>query len=377
MKRIVSGLLRPVCIVLLLSAAAMSCPAQADLSTDSKDSYARAISQSREAIRKMMESSGVPGVSVAVFIDDREIWSEPFGFSDIEQKIPVTKETKFGIGSISKVLTTALCARLVDEGKLDWDAPIEKYLPGFEHGGHGISIRQIASHLSGLPTGFDKEYMYTTRHFETTQEVLDLYLQQPLEDIPGERVLYATTSYTVIAAVIESVLKKNFLSCMDEFLLQPLKLTHTVPNDRLKEIPNCTEFYVGNRKKEISKADFHDPSYKWAGAGYLSTADDMARFGSALLNSDYLRPETVQDIFNRQLTNEGGLTRYAIGWEIGTAEKGKKILIKSGGGPGISSYLAVYPEEGMVVAILSNMSKAPVSGRLFKQISDAFLEAKE
>jgi CubicO group peptidase (beta-lactamase class C family) len=351
-------------------------PPSAAVAAESGASYGTAIEQSEQAIESMMDGSGLPGLSIAVMIDGELVWEEAFGFTDLERSVPASPETKFGIGSITKVLTAVLCGRLVDEGKLDWDAPVEEYLPDFKHAGYGITVRNIASHLSGLTTSFDREYMDNTHHFETTQEVLDLYLKLPLEDVPGERVIYSTTSYTVIAAVVEKVTGTDFLTAMENYLINPLNLTQTIPNDPRKDLPERTGFFKGNRRVGISAVEDYDPSYKWAGAGYLSTAGDMAKFGSALLNSDYLEPETLDKIFTRQLTNEGGLTRYAIGWEIGTAEEGRNIYIKSGGGPGISSYLAVYPSQDMVVAILSNLSRAPVSGRLFKQISDAFLAAR-
>jgi len=99
-------------------------------------------------------SSRTPGIQVALMIGGEIVWSEGFGWGDVENEIPVTPATRFGIGSISKTLTMITCARLVDEGSLDWDAPVESYLPEFPYAGRGITIRSIGAHLSqSCPAG--------------------------------------------------------------------------------------------------------------------------------------------------------------------------------------------------------------------------------
>ena len=110
--------------------------------------YARAIAASREAIHAMMQSSKAPAVSVAVVVKDEIIWDEAFGFADLERKARANTETRFGLGSVSKSFTGVLAARLMEEGLIDLDAPVEQYLPQFPH--KNITARLIIAHLSGL-----------------------------------------------------------------------------------------------------------------------------------------------------------------------------------------------------------------------------------
>jgi serine beta-lactamase-like protein LACTB len=100
----------------------------------------------------MMASARVPGLGVAVAVDGKVVWAEGFGLADLERGVPVTRRTKFGLGSVTKSLTMALAARLHEEKVLDLDAPLERYLPDFPHRGKGITTRLIGCHLSGLAT---------------------------------------------------------------------------------------------------------------------------------------------------------------------------------------------------------------------------------
>lgn len=334
--------------------------------------YEKAVAASRVAIREMMEKEGVPGVGVAVIVRGELAWSEGFGFADLEQQVPVTRETRFGIGSITKAMTTALCGRLVEKGLLDLDAPVENYLADFPHKNLKISVRLIAGHLSGLDDNFNTAQMYTQTHFDTTAEALREIMKEPLKYRPLERHFYTTGPYTIIAGVIEKAAGGDFLTLMNQHVVGPLGLKNTTPNDRKAIVPHRTSFYVRDGGKTVN-APYFDPSFKWAGAGYLSTTEDLARFGSALLKPGFLKQSTVDELFRPLRTAAGENTRFGLGWRVGADDKGRPVIYQPGGGPGISSVLIIYPKENLVVVILSNLTGAPVGGEAADVIADAFL----
>ena len=325
----------------------------------------------RRAVRELLERGAVPGASAAVALDGEIVWSEGFGHADLEQKVAATAETKFGIGSISKSLTTALAARLVDRGLLDIDAPLERYLPEFPHKGQGISVRLVAGHLSGIGDAVDNRLYYTTAHYGTTDAALAEMRDDPLVARPRERHFYTTGSYTFIAAAVERVAKRDYLSAMREHVLDPLGMRDTVPNDRRAIVPNRTAFYVDEGRR-IANAPYFDPSFKMAGAGYLSTAADVARFGAALVRPGFLEPRTREELFRSLATADGQDTGFALGWRVGKDDRGRRIFYQPGGGPGISSWVVIYPEERLVVAVLTNKTGAP-AGDAASRIAEAFL----
>ncbi len=334
--------------------------------------YEKAIAASRVAIREMMDKNGVPGVGVAVIVRGEVAWSEGFGFADLEQQVPVTRETRFGIGSITKAMTTALCARLMEKGLLDLDAPVENYLAAFPHKNLKISVRLIAGHLSGLDDNFNTAQMYTSTHFNTTAEALQQILKEPLKYRPLERHFYTTGPYTIIAGVIEKAAGGDFLALMNQHVVSPLGLKNTIPNDRKAIIPHRTSFYVRENDQTVN-APYFDPSFKWAGAGYLSTAEDLAQFGSAFLKPGFLKQSTVDELFRPVRTAAGENTGFGLGWRVGADGRGRAVIYQPGGGPGISSVIILYPKENLVVAILSNLRGAPVDGEAADVIADSFL----
>jgi CubicO group peptidase (beta-lactamase class C family) len=358
--------------LLLLCFAVVDCRAQAPAPAATPGRYADAVKAGRAAVVGMMKEAGVPGVGVAVAAGGELVWAEGFGFADLERRVAVTRETKFGVGSITKSLTTALVGRLAEEGLVAWDAPVETYLPEFPHKGLKISARLIAGHLSGLDDTFNASQMYTATHYATTSEALREILKEPLRHRPGERHFYTTGPYTVIAGVVERAAGRDFHALMRQYVTGPLGLVNTAPNVRRAIIPHRTSFYV-REGGETFNAPYFDPSFKWAGAGYLSTAEEMARFGSAMLRPGFLKQPTLDELFRPLKTSAGEETGFALGWRVGKDQRGRRVIHQPGGGPGISCWLVLYPDEQLVVAILSNQTGAPVGGKALDAIADAFI----
>ncbi len=363
----------------MLVAGSVVCGAPSSAISQPAGMYAEAIDAGRSAVRSAMEDDRLtfPGAGVAVAVDGEIVWSEGFGLADMDHSVPVTRETRFGIGSISKVLTMALCGRLVDEGLLDLDTPVEKYMPGFPQEDRGITVRLLAAHLSGMDDGSSAALRYTMRHYDAPSEaeIMVEMAHKPLLHEPGAAAEYATVTYTVIATVVEAVAQKDFTSCMTRYVLEPLGLGNTVPNDPRIIIPNRTAFYRRGDDGEFLHEVCFDPSYKMAGAGYLSTAEDIARFGAALLRPGFLQQETVEDLFRTVKTTDGR-DAYALGWSERVDSEERRIVEKTGGGPGIRSVITMYPDEDLVVVVLMNLSRAAARDGLRDAIAEAFLEAK-
>jgi serine beta-lactamase-like protein LACTB len=161
---------------------------------------------------------------------------------------------------------------------------------------------------------------------------------------------------------------------MRDEVLEPLGLRDTLPNDRKAIVSNRTCFYE-REGDAVVNAGYFDPSHKLAGAGYLSTAGDVARFGAALLEPGYLERKTLDELFAPLSTTSGEQTGFALGWRVGTDARGRRLIHQPGGGPGISGWIFLYPDEGVAVAVLSNLTGAPVDAAA-QAIADAFIDAR-
>lgn len=185
--------------------------------------YVRAVQQGRNLVEDLMTQQGIPGLSVAVAVDGAVVWSEGFGFADLENRVPVSPKTRFRIGSVSKLLTAAAVARLYEQGYLDLDAPVQRYVPAFPKKDFEITTRQLAGHLAGV-RHYKREEFINRQRYNTVVESLNMFKDDPLLHQPGAKYLYSTYGYTLISAVIEGASKQDYPSYMLQHLFQPLNM---------------------------------------------------------------------------------------------------------------------------------------------------------
>jgi len=275
-------------------------------------SYASAREHAR-SIAKEWLARGIPGFNVAVAIDGKIIYSEAFGYADLEQRVPAWQITKFRIGSVSKPLTSAALMRLVEQGKIDLDAPIQKYVPTFPDKGALITPRMLAGHLGGIRHYKDGE-PDSQKHYDSVVDGLERFKDDPLVVPPGTKFSYSSFGYNLLSAAIEAAAGQRFLDFEQEQVFTPLGLLNTTADQPADIIPQRARFYSGTKGKSTQNAMFVDNSYKWAGGGFISTSEDLVRFGSALLQPGYLKAESLKLLFTPQKTTDGKETRYGMGW---------------------------------------------------------------
>ena len=336
------------------------------LKTDLSD----ASSKAREAVREAIRSGAAPGAAAAVGRDGSIVWADGFGVRDIATGTAVDRGTRFGIGSISKTLTLAAALILADGGRLVLDAPVERYLPDFPHAGKGVTVRRIGAHQSGIADDFANAHYWSTEHFELDR-AYRLIAAAPMTFAPGARTEYATGLFTIVGKVLEGAGGGSYLEVMRRTVLEPADMTATVPNDPRRPPAGRTAFHVRGTGGGFEPAPPFDPSHKLPGAGFLSTAEDLVRFGMALLEPGLLSEEAKRQMFAPVALADGTPTPYGLGFQV-VEEDGRPLLLQSGGGPGIASWLAIYPEKGLVVALLSNATGAPLDATV-RQVGRSFL----
>ncbi|XP_070763984.1 serine beta-lactamase-like protein LACTB, mitochondrial [Enoplosus armatus] len=314
------------------------------------DRYSDAIKVSRDLVERIKVGTeaevGAPGLVVGVSVDGIQVWREGVGYADLENRVPCSPETVMRIASISKPLTSAAAARLCEEGKIDLDVPVQKYVPEFpqkQFDGEDVTItpRMILSHLSGIrhyekdakkvkedkekakrllkppvkekedeksssenkdksateqntkgkagtpaqkKKEFEHEEYYLKDNFESVTQALDLFKDDPLIFKPGTTFLYSTHAFTLLSAVVEQAAGQRFLDLMMN-MFRELGMLNTVPDENDPIIYHRSRFYHLNKRGRVVNCPYVDNSYKWAGGGFLSTVGDLLLFGNALLYS--------------------------------------------------------------------------------------------
>jgi CubicO group peptidase (beta-lactamase class C family) len=320
----------------------------------SHSAYGEAIEAARALVQERIDD--YPGVSVAIGVHGEVVWAEGFGWADIEQRVPVRTTSKFRIGSVSKPMTAALLGLVYEAGLIDLDAPVQTYVPSFPEKEYPITTRQLAGHLSGIRHYRGDEFL-SAIHYDNVLDGLAIFADDPLEFEPGSRYQYSSYGWNLISAVIEGATGEDFLEQMQSRVFEALDLRNTVPDQNQLIIMDRVRPY------ELQDGLFYnspyvDNSYKWAGGGFLSTAEDLVKFGLAHMQPGYLQAETLDLWFTSQTTNDGEETGYGIGWSIGTDGADRRVIGHGGGSVGGTTVLSIYPDQDLVFAAIINLSGA-------------------
>jgi serine beta-lactamase-like protein LACTB len=329
-----------------------------------------AIAEARQMVSDTMRSLGAPGAAICLLRDGRILWSQGFGFADLEQRVPVIRGTRFRIASVSKAVTSVALGILVERGKLDLDAPVQRYVPSFPVKRYPITVRQVAGHLAGIRHYREGEFE-SQRHYASLREGLNIFAADSLLFEPGTRFEYSSYGWNLIGAVIEGASGESYAGFMRREVLAPLGMSHTVVEHPDSIIPNRARFYQWAESVErVLNAPYVDNTYKWPSGGFLSSAEDLVRFGDGLLRGRVLRRGTIELLWTTQHTSDGRETGNGIGWYIDRDAAGRRRVWHDGGGMGATSTLLIYPEQGLVVALLVNSDRtfihaAPTIAELF------------
>jgi serine beta-lactamase-like protein LACTB, mitochondrial len=336
------------------------------------DRHKEAKQLARKMVADLVAQQNIPGLSVAVAVDGEVVWSEGFGFADLENRVDVRPPTRFRIGSVSKLLTAAALARLQEQGRLDLDAPVQRYVPAFPKKEQEITTRQLAGHLAGIRHYSREEYINTQRS-NSVSESLKIFQDSQLLHPPGTKYFYSTYGYTLISAVIEGASGQDFLAYIQDQVFRPLKMESTVADDNQRIIPNRTRFYSRDESRQWVNGPYTDNSNRWAAGGFLSTAEDLAHFASAHLKGGFLKTETLALMFTSQKTSDGKETGVGLGWRIGKDGEGRRILHHGGESVGGRAFVLVYPDQKVVVAILANLTFARFAEKEASSLATLFM----
>lgn len=331
------------------------------------------VGQARRMVEELRVKVGSPGLSAAVAVDGKVVWAEGFGEADVENHVPVVPGSRFRVGSLSKLLTVAAAARLVEEGRLDLDAPVQRYVPGFPEKGQPVTARQLAGHLAGIRHYTLADEFLPLKHYPRLADGLAIFQNDPLLHPPGSAYVYSSYGYNLLGAVVEGAAGKDFLTVVDELVVQPLGLTGTTADVPSRIIDRRTGHYR-RAGDGVENEQPIDSSYKWPAGGYLSTAPDLVRFGSAHLADGYLKAETRTLLFTSQRTAEGKETGVGIGWRIGKDAAGQPFYHHGGSIEGGRAFLLLLSGRRVAVALLSNLSRADFGEAEALKLAGLFME---
>jgi CubicO group peptidase (beta-lactamase class C family) len=310
-----------------------------------------------QLVQQRLTQDHLPSLSVAVMRNGTLVYVHAAGLMDIDHRTPATPKTLYPIGSVTKVLTATAALQLAAAHKLDLAAPVQHYCPAFPDKGEPITTRELLAHTSGIRhydyRHFDKDFL-NTRHYPSIQSAFVKFAYDPLVAKPGVEYHYSSWGYVVAACVIEGASGMGYGRYVAQQILKPAGMIDTRLNVATMEIAGRATGYLLDTAGTLQASGFFDPSDRYGAGGMLSTPTDLVRFGQALLVGKLLDRHTVREqLWSSATLASGKPTGHGLGWDL--TPDGIAVM-KGGTSVGATSYLYIRPEQGIVVALVTNLS---------------------
>lgn len=327
-----------------------------------------------EAVAAFQKRSHVPGLTLAVAKDGQVVKRAAYGLANVELNAPATAATIYEIGSITKSFTATVVMDLVEEGKIVLDEPIPTYLPDLPEAWKGVTVRHLLTHTSGIPSYTEAgDFLQLARTEHKPEEIVAMVSAQSLDFSPGERWAYCNTGYYLLGLIVEKVAGAPFARVLSERVLEPLDLKHTRPNVPSAVIPNRSAGY-GRMFGVLLNRDSLAPSSAAAAGFLLSDVDDLLKWADAQQQDRILTSESRRLMTTPVTLNDGSTNPYGFGW-VNRKRLGHRRIDHGGGTAGFSSLLTSYPDDGLSIAILANLSGDPNLAALEQTIARHYLPA--
>jgi CubicO group peptidase (beta-lactamase class C family) len=343
--------------------------------------WAGAAEQARKVVRASMSENNLAGLSIAVGIDGEIVWTEAFGFADIENRSPVTPGHRFRTGTASIVFTSAALGLLLDDGRLKLDDEIQKYVPDFPRKQWPVTVRQVMGQVAGFNTEDPDNGVLTSSHCERPADAVAIFAKEPLVFRPGTQYRDSTFGWVLLSAVVEAAAGMPFETFLNQRVFRPLGMADTFKESAANPPSGAATSYnprfAAKPTYGLTPLPKFDYSCNAGSNGFVSTASDLMRFGMAINRGELLNPRTVQMLETPQRLTSGELTSYGLGWELKTLTLAGQ-QVQGAGYNGhfwveeVASLLTV-PERGLAVAVMSNVSFAGTPS-VAEKIVEAFAD---
>ena len=274
--------------------------------------------------------------------------------------------------TVSKPLSAMALAKLQEKKLFDWNASLYQYLPDYPRKPFDFTIKQLGGHIAGIRSYKGSEMMLNKPM--TIEEGINLFKNDIQEFVPGTRYLYSSYNWNLVSLAMQKCLNKDFESIVLEEVLIPLGMKNTFP-DNGNIIKNQSIPYVRGKNNFSKSSNVHN-YYKLAGGGFLSTSEDIAKMGNAIICYDFLTKEIQDEMLISLCTDDEKFTGYAIGWQSSKDWNNRHYYGHIGNGIGGYAWFFVYPKEQTVITMLFNVTNPKIDAFL-QRIVDFTLKGTE
>jgi CubicO group peptidase (beta-lactamase class C family) len=311
-------------------------------------------------LKSEMRESRIPGMQVAVVQQGKIVLLKSFGTGNIQYSVPVTDQSIFSINSCTKAFTGVAVMQLVEDGKLDVAEPVSRYLQGLPAAWQSITIRQLLTHVSGLPNIVADDNTGRLVGAGGQDAAWEKVLTMPMEFVTGERYQYNQTNYVILGKIIDKLSGKPFAQFFKERQFEIANMSNTGFGDSRDVVTDKTQSYryyssrdgIALENEMLCNVYEEFSPFRRTASGINSTAEDLARWIIALQNFKLIKSKTLIDtLWTPGTLNDGLPTLWSLGWK--TINRPKHPVVAATGGSRSAFY--IYPEDDLAIVILTNL----------------------
>jgi D-alanyl-D-alanine carboxypeptidase len=294
-----------------------------------------------------------PGTAVAIIKDGEVIHRAEYGLANMEWGIPITPDTVFRLGSLTKQFTAVAVMMLQDQGKLRIDDLITKYIPDFPTSGHEVTIHHLLSSTSGIWSHTNHPDVYKRcRQDLTPREIAEEFWNHPFEFKPGTRWNYSNSGYILLGMIIEQVSGVTYADFMRTHLFEPLSMNQSGYLYNGPIVPKRASGYEKDQKG-FRNAGPISMTYPYAGGALGSTLNDLILWDRALSENYLISADTLAQMHRSVLLADGTDAGYGYGWFTGQY-RGMPLVHHGGGIHGFVNYILRFYQPALTVIMLTN-----------------------
>lgn len=301
--------------------------------------------------------------------NDQVVFEKAYGLANKDTKTPNKVDTKFNIGSMSKMFTAVAIAQLAERGKLSFNDAVGKLLPDYPNKEVAkVTVHQLLTHTSGMGSYHNETYFSNLDKMKTVADLLPLFVNNPLAFEPGTKWQYSNAGYVVLGLIIEKVSGQDYFDYVKQNIFKPAGMVNTDSYETGKAVPNLalgyTKMQFSGGRSDTRQQNRRPAKGSPAGGGY-STVEDMLKFSVALRSNKLLSQKYTELVMKGQVETQGAGAKYAYGF--GDKEiNGQRIVGHNGGAPGIGANFDIFPQLGYTAVVLSNYDPPAMSAVVTK-----------
>jgi CubicO group peptidase (beta-lactamase class C family) len=314
-------------------------------------------------VQKFMAVQHIPGLSLGIYRDGEILKTQGYGLANVELSVRAAANTIYQTGSVGKQFTATAIMILVEEHKIGLDDPMSKYLAGTPPVWHGVTIRHLLTHTSGIADytdGADKPNgTISLRRDYTEDQLYARLVRLPLKFQAGEKWNYSNTNYVLLGFIIHKVTGEFYGDFLQQRIFKPLGMDSTRIISERDIVANRAAGYEIDKDGQLKNQFWVSPSLNTTADGALYTnVLDLARWDAALYTEKLLKKSSLEQMWTPVTLNNGKHADYGFGWEVPPPQNGHRLVEHDGAWQGFTMSISRYLDDRLTIVVMTNLDSA-------------------